>query len=187
MTGCAGNFIMNNIILAGYMGSGKTTVGIKLSYHFRIPFEDTDRLIEKRQEMTVSAIFEKYGEAAFRDMETELLQELVHSREQSVIALGGGTPMRPGNRELIKALGTVVYLRIRPETIVKRLCGDTTRPLLQGTDAASKVRAMLSERAPVYEAVSDIVIDVDNMEPQEIIDRIEEELNEITGDQRTQS
>lgn len=170
--------MMNNIILIGYMGAGKSTVGIKLSYRYKMPFEDTDKVIERKQAMPVSEIFEKYGEEAFRRMETELLAEMGDRKSPTVIALGGGTPMRPENRGKIKSLGTVVYLRTKPETVMERLKGDTTRPLLQGGDAKAKIEAMLDVRGPVYEALGDCIVDTDGKNLQDIVDEIEEKINE---------
>ena len=171
---------MHNIVLIGYMGSGKSTVGARLSDRLGIPFEDTDKMIEREQGMSVSEIFEKYGEESFRRMETELLSKLLEKEVGMVLALGGGTPMRQENQEAIKALGTVVYLRTKPETVLKRLKGDTTRPLLAGANAGEKVRAMMETRNPVYEALSDVAVDTDEKKLQRIVDEIEEKMNEIT-------
>ena len=86
--------------------------------------------------------------------------------------------MRPENRVKIKELGTVVYLRTTPETVMERLKDDTTRPLLQGGDARQKIEAMLAVRGPVYESLGDFIIDTDGKELQNIVDEIEEKINE---------
>lgn len=167
---------MKNIILTGFMGCGKTSIGIRLSYRMRKAMTDTDKTIERLYCMTVSEIFEKMGEEAFRDMETQCLEKLLKETKGQIISVGGGLPLRSRNRELLKKLGTVVYLRIKPETVCSRLSGDTSRPLLQGEDREEKVRKLLEERSPVYESGADIVIDVDGTTEDEIVDKILEKM-----------
>lgn len=167
---------MSNIILIGYMGCGKSTVGRRLSFRMRMPYEDTDKLIESKHKTTVSEIFAREGEAAFRDMETECLRGLLKNKQDYVIAVGGGLPMREENREIMKKLGITVYLRAKPDTIYERLKDDTTRPLLQGEDPKGKICRMIEERGPVYERAAQIVIDVDGKDFDEIMDEIEEEI-----------
>ncbi|MCM1100777.1 MAG: shikimate kinase [Clostridium sp.] len=161
-----------NIILIGFMGSGKTTLGIKLSYRLRRPVEDTDKMIERRQGMSISEIFEREGEEAFRRMETDLLRELADSESERIYSVGGGTPMRQENRELLQRCGTVVYLRARPETIYGRLKGDTTRPLLQCEDPEERIRGLLEERREAYESCADFIIDVDDVSAETILTEI---------------
>lgn len=151
----------NNIILIGYMGCGKTSLGKKLSYKERIALLDTDKMIEQKQGMTITEIFDKKGEGAFRIMETECLKEIMEYSERYVISVGGGLPMKEENRRLLKELGTVVYLRARPDTIYERLKNDTSRPLLRGDDPKGKIEDMIGQRGPVYELAADCVIDVD--------------------------
>ena len=111
-------FIMrDNIILTGFMGSGKTSVGIRLSYSLRRTMIDTDKWIEKKQGMTVSEIFAEEGEEAFRNMETKCLQELLKTTDHQIISVGGGLPVREENRQLLSRLGRVFYLKASPETI----------------------------------------------------------------------
>ena len=121
----------NNIILTGFMGSGKTTAGIRLSYRLRLPLLDTDKWIEKEEGRTISEIFALQGEETFRKMETSALRTLLELEGEQIISTGGGLPMQEENRELLKKLGTVVFLRIKPETVYDRLKGDNTRPLLK--------------------------------------------------------
>ena len=151
----------NNIILIGYMGCGKTSLGKKLSYKERIALLDTDKMIEQKQGMTITEIFDKKGEGAFRIMETECLKEIMEYSERYVISVGGGLPMKEENRKLLKELGTVVYLRARPDTIYERLKNDTSRPLLRGDDPKGKIEDMIGQRGPVYELAADCIIDVD--------------------------
>ena len=106
------------------MGCGKTSLGKKLSYKERIALLDTDKMIEQKQGMTVSEIFDEKGEGAFRVMETECLKEIMGYSEKYVISVGGGLPVKEENRELLKELGSVVYLRAKPDTIFEWLKND---------------------------------------------------------------
>lgn len=161
-----------NLVLIGFMGSGKTSVGLKLSYKLRMPVEDTDKLIERREGCFVSDIFRNKGEAYFRQLETELLRELTESRTLKIYSVGGGTPVREENRELLKKLGIVVYLRVRPETVYERLKGDATRPLLQCDDPLKKIRELMQERESAYEEAADLILDVDAMTLEQIQESI---------------
>lgn len=168
---------MKNIILIGFMGSGKTSVGIRLSYRLRRTLTDTDKKIERLYRMSISEIFERFGEEEFRKMETQCLEKLLEEPGGRIISVGGGLPMRGCNRELLKKLGTVVYLRVKPHTVCRRLASDTSRPLLQGEDREEKVRSLLEERSPVYESAADIIIDVD----EKIVDEIAGEILQKAG------
>lgn len=155
-----------NIILIGFMGAGKTTVGAVLAKKLNQPLFDTDQLIEKQEGMSVSRIFELYGEGEFRRLETEMLKKNLSG--DWVLSVGGGLPLKEENRQLLKRAGTVVYLRVQPETVLKRLKGDRSRPLLQGGDAREKIEFLLKQRSPVYEEGADIVVDVDDKTPEDI-------------------
>lgn len=163
---------MKNIILIGFMGCGKTSVGIRLSYRMRRNMTDTDKMIERMYQMTVSEIFDRMGETAFREMETQCLTQLLEQEGGQIISTGGGLPLRSENRELLKRLGIVVYLRVTAETVCMRLKEDTTRPLLQGEHPEEKVRLLLEKRTPLYESAADIVIDVDDKGFDAILDEI---------------
>lgn len=158
----------NNIVLTGFMGSGKTTVGIKLSYLLKRCMEDTDELIERKEGRKIREIFETDGEAAFRDMETELLKELAGKLKNRILSVGGGTPVREENRALLKEIGTVVYLRTKPETVYERLKNDTSRPMLRGADPKERICELLSKRATFYEEGADLIVDVDGMNVEDV-------------------
>ena len=162
----------NNIVLIGFMGSGKTTVGIRLSYRMRRVIEDTDKLIEKKEGKTISEIFAQEGEAYFRQAETALLEELGGKLHSHILSVGGGTPVREENRALLKQLGTVVYFRVKPETVYKRLQNDTTRPLLQCENPLVKIEELLAARKEAYESCADIIIDVDDLTQNEVVDKV---------------
>ncbi len=162
----------DNIILIGFMGCGKTSVGIKLSYQMRRTMVDTDKWIEKKQKMTVSDIFDTYGEEAFRRMETECLKELIQIVDGQIISVGGGLPVREENHRLLKQLGRVIYLKVTPETVYLRLKDDTSRPLLKVEDPLGRICSLMEKRGPVYEACADRIIEASELSFEEIISRI---------------
>ena len=173
-----------NIILIGFMGSGKTSVGLKLSYRLKTPVEDTDKLIELRENRSISQIFAEDGEACFREMETSLLKEIAGRKYGRIISLGGGTPIKPENRELIKKCGTVVYLRSRPETVYGRLKNDSGRPLLQCENPLERIRNLMEERKSAYEECADIIIDVDDRSMDEVLEELTEKLHDKKGEKK---
>ena len=168
----------DNIILTGFMGCGKTSVGIRLSYTLRRTLIDTDKWIEKKQGKTVSEIFASEGEEAFRRMESECIRELIGTAEGQVISTGGGLPVRKENRKLLKELGTVYYLKATPECVYERLKGDTTRPLLQGEKPREKIRELLEAREAFYQEGADVVIEVSAKSFEDIITEIVEGMEE---------
>ena len=101
-----------------------------------------------------------------------MLEQLISEASGEMISVGGGLPLREENRKLLKKLGTVIYLRVRPETVLARLKGDTTRPLLQGDDVEEKVNSLLSKRGPIYEMAADRIISVDGRSVEQIADAI---------------
>ena len=152
---------MGNVILTGFMGCGKSSVAIKLSYRLKKAVIDTDKVIDKKQGKSIAKIFEEDGEETFRQLETDTLRHLKNTSRNDIISVGGGTPMRAENRELLKEIGTVVYLRATPETIYQRVRHDINRPLLQCEDPQSRIRELLKKRAPLYEEGAHVIIDVD--------------------------
>ncbi len=163
---------MKHKILIGFMGSGKSAVSAALADLLGWKLLDTDAQIEKEQEMTISEIFRAQGEGAFRNMETALLNRLAGVEEPLVISAGGGLGAQPQNRETLKQMGDVIWLRVRPETVLKRLEGDMSRPLLQGPYKEQKVRDLLDERAPLYGAAASFQVDTDGKTPLQIAEEI---------------
>ena len=165
---------MKNIIhIFGASGSGTTTLGKKICTELGYTFLDTDVLIEKEEGMSISKLFEAKGEAYFRNKETETIKKLIAGEKGNIIATGGGLPMTEGNPELLKELGTVIYLKAENETLVKRLSNDKVRPLLRNVNLKEKVETMLAIRGPVYEACADVLLQADRMSFYEIICQIE--------------
>ena len=168
---------MNNIILIGFMGSGKSSVGRYMEESEGFALIDTDEYIEKQQNDSINNIFANKGEEYFRNLETECIKELIAlNTDMTVISVGGGLPMRGENQKLLKELGKIVYLRATVDTLVSRLMGDTTRPLLKGGDLRQKITELFEKREATYEGIADIVIDTDNYSPKEIYNIIKERL-----------
>ena len=164
------------VILIGYMGAGKSSVGRVLAKKLNWRLLDMDEEIVRREGMAVTEIFRLHGEEAFRQMETRLLEDLLGEEEALVISAGGGLPVRQENHLLLKRLGTVVYLQVDKDTVVRRLQGDTSRPLLAGEELEQKVERMLKERGPFYREAADLTVDVSGRTVEEIAKEIEGQL-----------
>ncbi|MDE7300871.1 MAG: shikimate kinase [Clostridia bacterium] len=163
-----------NIVLCGMMGSGKTTVAAVLSDKYGLPKVDTDEEIVKRHG-AIDKIFLELGEEKFRDIEEGVTREISESFDNAVISLGGGCVLRESNVTNLKKTGKIFYLKASAETIIKRLKGDTTRPLLKG-DLEERVNTILRVRSSIYGGVSDFVIETDGLTPEEIANKIMEKL-----------
>jgi shikimate dehydrogenase len=165
-----------NIVLVGYMGSGKTSIGKALAEANGFEFIDTDSMIEEKEGRSISDIFAAEGEGAFRDMETELLKELCTSKPVgAVISTGGGIVLRKENQELLKKLGRVVYLKASAETTFERVKGDSSRPLLAAHDEEAlkaKIIDMLKVRGGYYELAADETVSTDGLGISEIAEKI---------------
>ncbi|MBI5254948.1 MAG: shikimate kinase [Burkholderiales bacterium] len=139
-------------------GSGKSTVGRQLARQLGWRLIDSDAEIEHRIGMPIRLYFEQHGEAAFRDLEQQVIAELC-DREDTVIATGGGAVLRPANRQCLSACSHVIYLRSTPEELARRLKHDTQRPLLQVADPLRKLRELYRERDPLYREAAQFVIE----------------------------
>ena len=165
---------MKNIILMGFMGAGKTTIGKKLSKALNWEFIDTDAYIEEEQGRKISDIFAEDGEMAFRDMETDLLKRLQNGENQFVLSIGGGMPVREENRALLRNLGMVVYLKTSKEEIIRRVSGDKNRPLLQGGDLEEKVTNLMNARECIYIETAHVEIVTDGKTPEQVVKEIQD-------------
>lgn len=160
-----------NIILCGMMGCGKTTVGVRLAEKMNRKYVDTDAVIVERFGR-IANIFEKYGEGYFRNLETEVVKELVQ-RSGLVIATGGGLVLKQENVELLKTNGRIVFLRAKVATLTERLQSDTERPLLQNAQSLrARIENLLKDRAQIYEDAADLSVDVDEKTPEQIAGEI---------------
>tara|TARA_B100000686_G_C15952854_1_gene554393 strand:- start:17 stop:529 length:513 start_codon:yes stop_codon:yes gene_type:complete len=154
-----------NIILIGFMGSGKSTIGRKLAKFLEYTFIDTDYEIEDDQGCSIEEIFKYGGEECFRDMETHLLQK-IKNVTKSVIATGGGIILREKNQEILKMIGKQVYLKVPREILLQRLQNDRNRPLLRDNNPEIILKKMFDERCFLYEQ-ADFIIETGKISPKE--------------------
>jgi len=158
------------LVLVGPMGAGKTTIATLLAERWGVAMRDTDADVEELEARTISDIFVESGEAHFRDLERKAVAEALATHD-GVLALGGGAVLDPTTRELL-AGHTVVFLRVGLTDAVKRVGLGSARPLLLG-NIRSRIKALLDERTPVYEAVATHVVDTDGRTPDEVAAQIE--------------
>jgi shikimate kinase len=138
-----------NLFLVGFMGTGKSSLGRLLADRWRRPLYDTDVMIEQHVKMSVAAFFEKHGEAAFRALERECVEKWLPASGASV-SCGGGLSVPEGMGALLKSHGEVVCLFASAETIYRRICHSTHRPLLQCADPLERIRELVALREPAY-------------------------------------
>ncbi len=156
-----------NILLIGFMGTGKSTIASRLSEATGMKVAEMDQIIAGREGMTIPEIFEKYGEEYFRNAETSLLAEL-QSGTNMVISCGGGVPLRENNLTEMRENGKVILLTALPETILDRLKDDHSRPLLENNKNAGFIRELMEKRRDRYEAAADMIISTDGKTDLEI-------------------
>jgi shikimate kinase len=163
------------IALIGYRGTGKTTVAQVLARQLVWDWVDADVEVELRAGKSIAAIFADDGEPAFRDLEATILKELC-SREQTVLALGGGAVLRKDNRTAIKKCQAVVWLQASVDVLADRIYGDPTtavrRPNLTNHGGRNEIEALLAAREPFYRGCATLEVDTDSKEPVEIADEI---------------
>ena len=160
--------MQKSLTLCGFMGCGKTTVGRALAAKWDVPFVDMDDYIEEQAGMKVSDIFDRFGEAHFRALERDACQTLA-AGEACVIAAGGGALTFPENIQAFREQGCrILLLNVKPGTVLRRLEGDTTRPLLNRPDKAAAVEELLAKRLPLYEAAADFTVDANGEAPETI-------------------
>jgi len=162
---------MQNLILIGPMGSGKTTVGKQLAKRTRMDFVDSDHMIEDRCGVSISTIFDIEGEDGFRKRETKMLQELC-DRSGIVLATGGGAITSEENRILLRKSGFVVYLKTSIETQLARTQKTQNRPLLENVDIADKLSELMHQRGALYEQEADLVV----MSGDRVVSKVVEEI-----------
>ena len=146
------------ISLIGLPGSGKTTVGRQLSRRLRVPFLDSDAVVEQQLGCSIREFFEREGEARFRDIEAGVINELTQM-EAGVLSTGGGAVLRPQNREHLRARTQVIYLNSSPDELFRRLCHDKNRPLLQVADPLGRLRELHTQRHPLYRETAHFHVD----------------------------
>ncbi len=167
---------INQLALIGYRGTGKSTVARFVAARLGWAWIDADVELERRAGRTIQAIFAAEGEAAFRDLESQVLRDLLSVRDQ-VIALGGGVILREINREqLAHSQAVVVWLQARPQTLAQRLLGDPTtaarRPQLTSRGGVEEITQLLAQREPLYRQCADLEIDTEDRSPEQVAEQI---------------
>lgn len=167
-----------NIVLIGFMGSGKTTISDYLSTMFAMETVEMDSIIAEREGMSISDIFDVYGEEYFRNLETNLLIEM-QEKSNVVISCGGGTPMRDNNVAEMKKNGRVVLLTAKPETIYDRVKDSHDRPLLENNKNVPFISELMAKRKDKYEAAADVIIETDGKDELAICEELVQKLMEM--------
>ncbi len=169
----------SGVVLIGYRGSGKTSVGKLLAERLKVPFVDTDRLVVRDVGRSIVEIFEQEGEAGFRRYESEAIADLV-GRRAVVVSVGGGAIMVAANMEALRSLGKIVWLTAPAEVLYGRIVEDASsrgaRPALTSLVGVEEVRHVLAEREPVYRRWADVEISTDGVEIEAVVGRITTEL-----------
>ena len=166
---------MNHIAIIGFMGSGKTRVGKRLSKDLGLEFVDVDKVITKRMNLTVKEIYRRFGEPFYRALETTTIKALIQDNEKKVISLGSGLPIQEQNKDYINQLGTVVYIKASADTLKKRLEG-SGNSLVDGENSDEKLRKLLKQRDPIYAGFADIQVITGVKTFDELIEEIKQKL-----------
>jgi shikimate kinase len=166
--------MFKNIILTGFMGVGKTSVGTQLSKDLGFTFVDVDKLIEADQNLSITSIFSKFGEPYFREVEARIIGQVMMGEGQ-VVSTGGGAVIQDRNRRALKKGGFVVCLTASPDVIYERVKRETHRPLLQTADPKAKIKELLDGRAQFY-AQADVCIDTSDKSVDDVIRAIKERI-----------
>ena len=169
---------MSHVLLIGFMGSGKSTVGRVLANRLGRPFVDLDDRVCALSGTSVERIFAEYGEARFRSLEADALESLRHE-PSSVVACGGGVVVSEASRTLLLQLGTVVYLRVGAAEALDRIGDTSSRPLLAGPEAESAAKALLAERESVYASVAQVSVDTRGCSVEQVTGKIITALEEV--------
>ena len=169
-----------NVFLVGPMGSGKSAVGRQLATRLDLAFVDSDAEIEARTGVDIPYIFEKEGEAGFREREREVLDALT-GRSRVLLSTGGGAVLDPANRERLRSRGCVVYLRTSVKQQFARTRRSGHRPLLSNDDPLGTLERLMLERAPLYEQAADLVVDTDGRKVGAVVEEIMRRLAEARG------
>jgi shikimate kinase len=161
-----------NLVLIGFMASGKSTVGRECARRLGFRFADSDAVVVRRAGRSVETIFREDGEAVFRDIETAAIAHLC-ARRRLVLATGGGAILRPENVDALRASGVVVLLDVTPDVVLLRAGCRTSRPLLaDADDPLARVEQLLTARTPSYRAASDAVVETGRASVSEVASRV---------------
>lgn len=174
-----------NIVLIGFMGTGKTTISKHLNAMFAMNVIEMDQIIAQREGMSIPDIFEVYGEQYFRDAETNLLIEM-QSKTNMIISCGGGTPMRECNVIEMKKNGRVILLNAKPETIYERVKDSHDRPLIENNKNVAFIADLMEKRREKYTAAADIIIQIDGKSEFEICEELIQRLLELDAKEKNE-
>lgn len=169
---------MENIVLTGFMGAGKSAVGRALAKKTGMKLVDTDELVEKKTGMKIADIFKKFGEEHFRALEKQVVEK-VSELENHVIVTGGGVVLKKENMENLRRKGVIVYLHAKPDAIYERVKHETHRPLLQVENPMKKIKEMLEHRAQFY-ANNDFMVDTSELTTEEAAEEILKKLQALS-------
>ena len=158
-----------NIVITGFMGTGKSVVAKELARKLKMEFIDMDQIIEEVQGMSIADIFTRYGEKYFRAQENKLVKEL-SQKENIVIATGGGTLLSSDNARILSQRGQIICLYADSQTIYNRVVRKNNRPLLKGENVSSEINRLLEERKKIYDNIK-WKIDTTNLNIQEVTDK----------------
>jgi shikimate kinase len=167
---------MKNIVLTGFMGTGKTAVGKELARLLNMKLIDVDTQIEKSEKMTINEIFKQFGEPRFREIETEMITKLSKDKN-SIISTGGGAVLKQENMDILRGNGVIICLTATPETILSRTSNSNDRPLLQVENPLERIKGLLDFRKPFYER-ADVMIDTEGKTPLQIAEEIIEKVKD---------
>lgn len=170
---------MRKIYLVGYMGSGKSAIGRRLSFYLKLPYYDMDHEIVRREQKTIPEIFEEFGEERFREIETEFLQEF--RDEYCIISTGGGAAMNPENCKIMRETGLVLFLDATFPDIWKRIHKDRNRPIVQRS-TKEELEMLYNERRKAYKKMTHITIRTENRTLRQIVEYAGFQVNRLKGE-----
>ncbi len=168
---------MENIFLIGFMGSGKSTVASWLSGKYGMDVTEMDERIVEKEGMSIADIFATYGETYFRDVETQILQE-IQGETNKVVSCGGGVVLRESNVAMMKQSGQIVFLTATPATVLERVKDSNHRPLLQNHKSEESIQKMMEQRREKYEQAADVIVETDGKTIETICMEILEKVGE---------
>lgn len=170
--------IKDNIFLIGFMGAGKSTIARALQQELGFPLVEMDERIVQEQGMSINDIFAQYGEAHFRDIESQLIVDLGKD-EPSIVSCGGGVVVRPENTQNMKKSGHIIFLKATPQTIYERVKNSTDRPILNGHMNVEYIAGLMEKRRALYEEAADITIQTDGKTREQVCREIIGKLRDI--------
>jgi len=174
----------DKLILIGPMGAGKSAVGRKIARQLGLTFIDSDEEIERRTGVDIPFIFEKEGEAGFRERESAVLAELLEA-ESFVLATGGGAVLSPENRRMLAASGVVIYLYTGVAEQVQRTRSSSHRPLLREDNPEQVLQNLMDLRDPLYREIATVTVSTDGQQVGTVSAEIRQKLNELPDSQET--